>query len=412
MLAQRAGVNERLVWPETNTETGPVAPKAVKLGDHIVIMRDGRVVAFSRQLPNRLQVAGTGVAFQLMAIPAGGGDARPLVANDGAASCQVFGQGTDTIDNVATATGVAIAAAKRRPIRHIMLNTNGIRIAEEPDFVKQLAVTPPLLATFAGMGFALMGWTLPVAVDQTFSALGQMALPLGLLGVGGDPAYLTTHLLDFGRREQVVVELVGNTWRVEGIEVGDRFDGLNSGHDVSQGKCESSPTLSTVAKTDRQRQVGNADRHPRCRRDVGGADAGSPGDFLKISFNVKIDGANDNRFTTASSRSHRCRHKVSAEATLPSANPPPWKKTTVGRAGPAGPGRYTRTGTWWSPSTACVSSTPQTAGGAQRCLAVSVARRTRSRACSMGNENSAGTAWARRWSTTACSVGSSATVKG
>jgi predicted permease len=52
-------------------------------------------------------------------------------------------------------------------------------------FVKQLAVTPPLLATFAGMGFALMGWSLPVAVDQTFSALGQMALPLGLLGVGG-----------------------------------------------------------------------------------------------------------------------------------------------------------------------------------------------------------------------------------
>ena len=52
-------------------------------------------------------------------------------------------------------------------------------------FVKQLAVTPPLLATFAGLGFALMGWKLPVAVDQTFSALGQMALPLGLLGVGG-----------------------------------------------------------------------------------------------------------------------------------------------------------------------------------------------------------------------------------
>lgn len=52
-------------------------------------------------------------------------------------------------------------------------------------FMRQLAVTPPLLATFAGMGFALMGWRLPVVVDQTFSALGQMALPLGLLGVGG-----------------------------------------------------------------------------------------------------------------------------------------------------------------------------------------------------------------------------------
>jgi Tol biopolymer transport system component len=42
---------------------------------------DGRVVAFSRQL----QVSPGSVAFGLMAVPAGGGDARPLVANDGAA---------------------------------------------------------------------------------------------------------------------------------------------------------------------------------------------------------------------------------------------------------------------------------------------------------------------------------------
>jgi uncharacterized radical SAM superfamily Fe-S cluster-containing enzyme len=36
-----------------------------------------------------------------------------------------------------------IAAAKRRPIRHIMINTNGIRIATEPDFVRQLAAFKP-----------------------------------------------------------------------------------------------------------------------------------------------------------------------------------------------------------------------------------------------------------------------------
>jgi predicted permease len=52
-------------------------------------------------------------------------------------------------------------------------------------FLKQLLSTPPLIATFAGMGFALAGWTLPVAVDKAFTALGEMALPLGLLGVGG-----------------------------------------------------------------------------------------------------------------------------------------------------------------------------------------------------------------------------------
>lgn len=51
--------------------------------------------------------------------------------------------------------------------------------------VKQLAVTPPLLATLAGIAFVLLGWTLPPAVAKTFSALGEMALPLGLLSVGG-----------------------------------------------------------------------------------------------------------------------------------------------------------------------------------------------------------------------------------
>lgn len=54
-----------------------------------------------------------------------------------------------------------------------------------PPFVKQLATTPPLIATLAGVLFASMGWPLPAAVDKTFSALGEMALPLGLLGVGG-----------------------------------------------------------------------------------------------------------------------------------------------------------------------------------------------------------------------------------
>ena len=34
-------------------------------------------------------------------------------------------------------------AARRRPIRHVMLNTNGIRIAREPDFVRQLAELKP-----------------------------------------------------------------------------------------------------------------------------------------------------------------------------------------------------------------------------------------------------------------------------
>jgi predicted permease len=54
--------------------------------------------------------------------------------------------------------------------------------------IKQLAVTPPLLATLAGIGFVALGWKLPPAIDQALVALGEMALPLGLLGVGGSIA--------------------------------------------------------------------------------------------------------------------------------------------------------------------------------------------------------------------------------
>ena len=52
-------------------------------------------------------------------------------------------------------------------------------------FLRQLATTPPLLASLAGIGCALAGWELPTVVNKTFGALGEMALPLGLLGVGG-----------------------------------------------------------------------------------------------------------------------------------------------------------------------------------------------------------------------------------
>ena len=48
--------------------------------------------------------------------------------------------------------------------------------------VWQLVTNPPLLATVAGLTFAFAGWTLPAALDKTFTALGEMALPLGLPG--------------------------------------------------------------------------------------------------------------------------------------------------------------------------------------------------------------------------------------
>jgi malate permease and related proteins len=65
-------------------------------------------------------------------------------------------------------------------------------------FLRQLVTTPPLVATVAGIGFALTGWTLPAAVDKAFSALGEMALPLGLLGVGGSLAMVEPGIVGRG----------------------------------------------------------------------------------------------------------------------------------------------------------------------------------------------------------------------
>jgi predicted permease len=95
-------------------------------------------------------------------------------------------------------------------------------------FLKQLATTPPLLATLAGIGFAVMGWRLPLPVDRTFAALGEMALPLGLLGVGGS---LVTVKLGAAWRAPLAAALlktagspllgwlVARWWGLEGVEL-------------------------------------------------------------------------------------------------------------------------------------------------------------------------------------------------
>ena len=67
----------------------------------------------------------------------------------------------------------------------LLLSQHRLGWAMVKPFVKQLATTPPLLATLAGIAYALLGWTLPPFRDKALSSLGEMALPLGLLGVGG-----------------------------------------------------------------------------------------------------------------------------------------------------------------------------------------------------------------------------------
>ena len=45
-------------------------------------------------------------------------------------------------------------AAKRRPIRHVMINTNGLRIAREPGFAERLATYAPRLRGLSAVRFS------------------------------------------------------------------------------------------------------------------------------------------------------------------------------------------------------------------------------------------------------------------
>ncbi len=74
----------------------------------------------------------------------------------------------------------------------LLLSQHKLGFGMVKPFVKQLVTNPPLLATLVGIAVAVSGWSLPSVVDKTLTALGEMALPLGLLGVGG--ALVTTRL--------------------------------------------------------------------------------------------------------------------------------------------------------------------------------------------------------------------------
>lgn len=60
---------------------------------------------------NRISTCAT--AADSVLLPAAKAGMSIYIANDGAAAAQVFGAGTDTIDAVATATGVVLTNAKR-----------------------------------------------------------------------------------------------------------------------------------------------------------------------------------------------------------------------------------------------------------------------------------------------------------
>lgn len=68
-----------------------------------------------------------------------------LVASEGEADLVQLSGGEPTIHPEFFAI---LDAVKRRPVRHVMINTNGVRIAEDPDFVARLAGYKPRLEVY------------------------------------------------------------------------------------------------------------------------------------------------------------------------------------------------------------------------------------------------------------------------
>jgi hypothetical protein len=95
-------------------QSGGIIPGTLPIFDTALTAHVGGGKASAKQLGygvNRVSVCGTAANSTLLPYAFAG--ALVFLANDGAASTTVFGKGTDTIDAVATATGNAMAAAKR-----------------------------------------------------------------------------------------------------------------------------------------------------------------------------------------------------------------------------------------------------------------------------------------------------------
>lgn len=79
-----------------------------------IVATAGGTKAAAYQLTASVNRIGTcATAADSVLLPPAKAGCTVFVANDGAASCTVYGNGTDTIDAVATATGKALANTKR-----------------------------------------------------------------------------------------------------------------------------------------------------------------------------------------------------------------------------------------------------------------------------------------------------------
>jgi uncharacterized radical SAM superfamily Fe-S cluster-containing enzyme len=124
-------------------------------------------------------------------------------------------------------------AAKRRPIRHLMLNTNGVRIAKEPEFVERLASYAPGFEVYLQFDsferdalMALRGADLRAIREQALEHLNSAGLSTTLVvtvarGVNDQEI---GKIVDFAARQPCVRGVT-----LQPIQFAGRTDGVVSG---------------------------------------------------------------------------------------------------------------------------------------------------------------------------------------
>ena len=127
-------------------------------------------------------------------------------------------------------------AVKRRPIRHVMINTNGVRIAQDPAFVKRLASYAPRLEVYLQFDslsddalVALRGAKLSRIRQQALEALEKVGLSTTLVvvvkrGVNDhEIADIVRHALGWNCVRGVTFQPVQDAGRNEGFERSNRM---------------------------------------------------------------------------------------------------------------------------------------------------------------------------------------------
>jgi uncharacterized radical SAM superfamily Fe-S cluster-containing enzyme len=122
-------------------------------------------------------------------------------------------------------------AVKRRPIRHVMINTNGVRIAQDPEFVARLASYAPRLEVYLQFDslsddalMDLRGAKLSRIRRQALEALEAVGLSTTLVAVvkrgvnDHEVADIVRHALEWGCVRGVTFQPVQDAGRNEGFD--------------------------------------------------------------------------------------------------------------------------------------------------------------------------------------------------